>query len=153
MEQIHFPARLPHAYIPVAGKDFGAMDWLNRFPLVRRATPVFRGASRAAAVRELSGRCSAAVWDRIQPRVLEMSLSEARGYIRAKATEVLGAKAQAVLGAKGPSGVRSAVRRGPLEHPDDRRLVLAGATEAIVEKVIAEVRRIQMSSRVRRHAA
>lgn len=110
------------------------MDWLNLFLLFRRP-------ARSTAASEIAGRCSAAVWDRIQPRVLEMSLPEARGYVRAKATEVIHAKADVVL------------RDLPDMAGPRRSDVLASATEAVVEKVIAEVRRLQLSSRSYRRAA
>jgi hypothetical protein len=90
---------------------------------------------------ELAQRTCASVWDRVNPRVLGMNSAEARGYIRAWATDAVNKRLDDVLLRQ--RGIASAAR----PH------ILAEATEGIVERLLDEVLRIQRTRVVRRHAA
>jgi hypothetical protein len=102
----------------------------------------FGGAARVTALSaEVAQRACAAVWDRVNPRVLEMGAAEARGYLRAWATEAVNGRVDANL-------LR---QRGiPLAA---RSTIVSLATDGIVERLLDEVLRIQRTRHVRRHAA
>lgn len=85
---------------------------------------------------QVARRSCAAVWQKVQARVEDMSLAEARGYIRAHSAEVVQAEVQ---------------RSGCPEHHRDQ--VVEFAREAVVQTLASEVGRIHRTRASRRLAA
>lgn len=101
---------------------------------------VLRGSSAPRQAAELAQhvarRSCAGVWSRIEGRVLQMSVPEARGYIRAHSAEIVAVQT-----------VRSGVA------PHRQSLVVELAREAVVETLVCEVARVQRVRMGRRLAA
>src|SRR5688500_4126772 len=75
--------RLPRIE-PQGGRRMGLFDAFASSAAARQTAEV---------ARQVSRRSCAAVWHKVQARVLEMSLSQARGYIHAHAAEAVEAEA------------------------------------------------------------
>jgi len=100
-----------------------------------------RGPKQVASLAsELTQRSCAAVWDAAQHRVLSMSVSEARGYLRAKATEVVAAKVDA----------RVLAQRGIA--PAARANIVSLAADGVVERLLNEAIRLKRTQGHRRAA-
>ncbi len=95
----------------------------------------------ATLASDVAQRSCSSVWDRVNPRVLEMTSAEARGYIRVWATQAVAPCISAE--ALRSRGIRAAA--GPE--------IISQAVEGVVEKLLDEVLRIQRTVRVRRRAA
>ncbi|MGE0607160.1 MAG: hypothetical protein AB7O62_08720 [Pirellulales bacterium] len=101
-----------------------------------------RGTRKVAALAcDVAQRSCPSVWDRVNPRVLEMTSAEARGYIRVWATQTVTPWITAE--ALRSRGIRAAARTD----------IISQAAEGVVEKLLDEVLRIQRAARVRRRAA
>lgn len=109
-------------------------------PLFDLLLPLRRPKQAASLASELTQRSCAAVWDAAQHRVLGMSPAEARGYLRAKATEVVASKVDA----------RTLAERGIPPAARDNLLTLA--VDGVVERLLNEVLRLKRAQSLRRAA-
>jgi hypothetical protein len=105
----------------------GLLDALTNSSTARQTTQL---------AQQVARRSCAAVWHRVQRRVLDMSLSEARGYIRAHAAGVVEDESARVGAA-----------------PSRRAELAAIAREAVVDTLACEVARIRRTQAGRRWAA
>jgi hypothetical protein len=105
--------------------------------LARRRTARF--AARAAA--EVADRSYAAVLGRVRRRAATMRVAEARGYVRARALEIVHRELAAVH--NGQIKLDPAVQTG----------IISQATEAIVVRVLAELRGVPKAVKPGRQAA
>lgn len=95
----------------------------------------------ATLASEVAQRCCAGVWDRVHPRVLEMTSAEARGYIRVWANQAVTPRITVeTLRAR---GIRAAAKTE----------IISQAAEGVVETLLDEVLRMQRTARVRSRAA
>ncbi len=119
--------RLPFGVKTERTPFMGFLDALTNSATARQTTEL---------AQQVARRSCAAVWNKVQRRVLDMSLPEARGYIRAHAAAVVEAEA---------------ARAGVAPSRCDE---LAGlAREAVVETLASEVARIRRTQAGRRWAA
>ena len=110
----------------------GILSFLAR----RRAA---RYAARAA--NEVAERSYAAVLGRVRRRATTMRIAEARGYVRARALEIVHRELAAVHQGK--------IKLEPAVQTD----IISQATEAVVVRVLAELRSVPKAAKPGRHAA
>jgi hypothetical protein len=110
----------------------GILSFLAR----RRAA---RFAARAA--HEVAERSHAAVLGRVRRRATTMRIAEARGYVRARALEIVHREL-------------AAVHQGKIKlEPAVQTEIISQATEAVVVRVLAELRSVPKAAKPGRHAA
>ena len=95
------------------------------------------GKQAAGLASEVAQQSCAAVWDRVQATVLGMSPAEAKGYIRAHATETVMGKIDAGL-----------LRKRAISA-SARAEIVTMAADGVVEKLLNEVVRLQRTTRRR----
>jgi hypothetical protein len=111
------------------------MRLLDQLEQLRRANRL------AQLCRQIVGRSYAPVRESAEPGAARMSLAEARGYVRAKATPVLRAEIKSVLQSEPSLGAWA------------QEVLMEHASRHIVETVLKDVRRIATPPVVRRMAA
>ena len=89
---------------------------------------------------EIASRSAPLVWERVVHRVLQMGASEAKGYIRSRAAEVVQREVDRTL------------RTEPQLRGWARPNLVAQATDGVVERTLNEILRIQRSRSMRRAA-
>ncbi len=85
---------------------------------------------------QVAERSHQAVLDRVRRRVATMRVSEARGYVRSRALEIVHREMNAVHLQSG---------RIPLT-PEARTEIVSRATEAVLARVLAELRNVPKSA-------
>ena len=104
------------------------MSWLDYF-LRRRINTELVEAAQAIAVRH-----RIAVWERVEDTVPQMSPSEARGYIRARAATIVHSEADKVIAGH------------DLLTDAQLPLLVAAATDAVIADILVEINRRRTAS-------
>jgi hypothetical protein len=90
---------------------------------------------------EIARRSRQDVWHRVHHRIGPMSLAEARGYIRARAAEIVHDQTQAAM--EQPSGVPARYRERLLDE----------ATELVIQFVLADLLKLSQQHFLRHRRA
>ena len=94
----------------------------------------------AEMAERVAGRSRLAVWQRVADRLGDLSPTEARGYVRARALAVIHAETDRLVEQEGPRVARI------------REQIAAAATYSLVETIVAQVQQRRASHPLRQAA-
>jgi hypothetical protein len=94
----------------------------------------------AAMAERVAGRSRLAVWQRVADKLVVLGLTEARGYIRARAVAVVHAEVDRLIAQEGFRVSRIRAR------------IIESATQSLVETIVAQVQQ-RRTAQPFRHAA